>query len=192
MNKQIKHSIDAALNAKAEAGAKKPDASSEMSAAAAIDTLADIAKRSINLFRIYAEQLKTDDGYQVIDPRTVASTFQEFFQKAAMDPAPMIKEQCALWSDLALLWQRTAARVLSNTPAEPVIAPAKQDKRFKNELWVRKSVLRLHAKQFYLLCRAIFKSSVRQRQWHRSTHPAQDAILYTPVCQCVVTDQLCR
>ena len=85
MNKQIKHSIDAALNAKAEAGAKKPDASSEISAAAAIDTLADIAKRSINLFEIYTERVKSDDGYQVMDPRTVASTFQEFFQKAAIN-----------------------------------------------------------------------------------------------------------
>ena len=186
MNKQIKHSIDAALNAKAEAGAKKPDASSEISAAAAIDTLADIAKRSINLFRIYTERVKSDDGYQVMDPRTVASTFQEFFQKAAIDSGSMVKQQCELWADLGLLWQRTAARVLSNTPVEPVIEPAKQDKRFKNELWVQNPFFD-HAKQWYLLWSRFFEFVRSCRQWHRSTHPAQDRILYTPVCQCVVT-----
>ena len=137
MNKQ--QTIDVkALGARIETGAKKDvGASLEMSVATAIDTLADIAKRSTNLFRIYTERLKGDDGYQVIDPRTVASTFQEFFQKAAVDSGSIVKQQCELWVDLGVLWQRTAARVLSNTPLEPVIEPAKQDKRFKNELWVQ-------------------------------------------------------
>jgi polyhydroxyalkanoate synthase subunit PhaC len=160
MNKQAKQSFDVALDAKTEAGAKKnPDASQEMPVAAAIDTLADIAKRSTNLFRIYAEQLKSDDGYQVIDPKTVASTFQEFFQKAAVDPASIVNQQCELWTDLGLLWQRTATRILSNTPVEPVIEPAKQDKRFKNELWVQNPFFD-HVKQSYLLWARFVESSV--------------------------------
>src|SRR5215831_983882 len=90
----------------------------EMPAAVVIDTFADIAKRSVNLFRMYTERLERDDGYRVMDPRTVASTFQEFFQKAAVDPASIAKQQLGLWSDLALLWQRTATRVLLNSEVE--------------------------------------------------------------------------
>jgi hypothetical protein len=68
MNKHAKQSINVkALDPKTETAAKKdPGASPEMSIAGAIDTLADIAKRSTNLFRIYTEQLRSDDGYQVI------------------------------------------------------------------------------------------------------------------------------
>ena len=90
-----------------------------------------------------------------MDPRTVASTFQEFFQKAAVDPGSLVKQQCELWADLGLLWQRTATRMLSNTPVEPVIEPAKQDKRFRNELWVQNPFFD-HAKQWYLLWSRFF------------------------------------
>ena len=43
----------------------------------------------------------------------IEATFQQLLQQAVADPAPIIKEQLALRSDLALLWQRTAARALS-------------------------------------------------------------------------------
>jgi polyhydroxyalkanoate synthase subunit PhaC len=115
-----------------------------------IDTFTDIGKRSSNLFKLYSEKAQTDDGYQVIDPRTVTATFQEIVQKIAADPTPIIKEQAALWSDLALLWQRTAGRILFNSPADPVIAPIRQDKRFRNESWVDNPLFD-YVKQFYLL-----------------------------------------
>ena len=122
--------------------------------------LKDIADRSNDLGRLYAERLKSDDGYQVIDHRTVASTFQELLQKAVADPAPIIREQLALWSDLALLWQRTAARALFNAEVEPVIEPARQDKRFRSELWTQNPYFD-YAKQSYLLMSRFFQSSVR-------------------------------
>src|SRR5262249_30755912 len=116
----------------------------------AIDNLADIAKRSGELIRLHAEKLKTDDGYQVIDSRTVAATFQELTQKAVLNPAPLIKAQFAFWSDMTALWQRTVTRVLSGAPAEPVIAPSSQDKRFKDERWTEHAYFDFW-KQYYLL-----------------------------------------
>jgi polyhydroxyalkanoate synthase subunit PhaC len=149
----------------------------EMPAAVVIDTFADIAKRSVNLFRMYTERLERDDGYRVMDPRTVASTFQEFFQKAAVDPASIAKQQLGLWSDLALLWQRTATRVLLNSQVEPVIEPAKQDKRFKNERWAENPVFD-HIKQWYLLWSRFFQSSVHAIEGV-DPHTRQKAEFYT-------------
>jgi polyhydroxyalkanoate synthase len=123
------------------------------------ETLAAIASDSGELLRLYAERLQTDDGYQVIDQRTVASTFQELFQKAAAGPAPIMEAQVALWSDLVSLWQKTASRVLFNAPPEPVIEPSKQDKRFKNEAWVENPYFD-YVKQHYLLMSRFFQSSV--------------------------------
>jgi hypothetical protein len=76
----------------------------EMSTALVIDTFADIAKRSVNLLRMYAERLNGDDGYQVMDPPTVASTFQEFFQKAPWT-RNRFKQSVELWANLGLLCQ---------------------------------------------------------------------------------------
>src|SRR4051794_33826324 len=104
-----------------------------MLSADAIDALADIAKRTYRLADLYAERLKTDDGYQVIDPRTIAAAFQEFTRTGKVDPVRMVHEQFRLWADMGLLLQQTAACFLFNSRAEPVISPSPQDKRFKNE-----------------------------------------------------------
>jgi len=126
----------------------------------AIDALADIAKRTTQLVRLHAERLKSDDGYQVVDPRTVAATFQEFFQTAQADPAQLVKEQFRLWTDMTLLWQKTATRFLFNTPVEPVIAPGPQDKRFKSEFWIENCFFD-YLKQYYLLTSRYVQASVR-------------------------------
>jgi poly[(R)-3-hydroxyalkanoate] polymerase subunit PhaC len=141
---------------------KKTDRATEEKRAGkgAIETLTDITNRSATLFHLYIEKLKSDDGYQVIDPQTVTATFQDFAQKAVADPTPIIKEQFAFWTDLALLWQRTGLRMLYNMPAEPVIAPAKQDKRFKNEAWTANWFFD-YMKQHYLLLSRCLESSVR-------------------------------
>jgi polyhydroxyalkanoate synthase len=135
-----------------------PSAAPEAQSNAA-ETLKEILARSQELGQVYAERLQSDDGYQVIDQRTVTSTFQELLQKAAADPAPIIKEQLALWSDLTLLWQNTARRILFNTPVEPVIEPSRQDKRFKSELWTENPWFD-YLKQHYLLTSRFFQASV--------------------------------
>jgi polyhydroxyalkanoate synthase len=124
----------------------------------AVGALADIAERSKRLAETYAERLKTSDGYQVIDPRTVAATIQEFSQTAEADPARLVSDTFKLWADMGLLWQRTAARFLLQTPAEPVISPNPQDKRFKNELWID-NYLCDYIKQFYLLMSRYLQAS---------------------------------
>jgi polyhydroxyalkanoate synthase len=134
-------------------------AAAEPLSPAAIDALADIAKRTNRLARLSAEKLKADDGYQVIDPRTVAATVQEFARTAQVDPARLVQEHFTFWADLSLLWQRTATRLLLNAPADPVISPSPQDKRFKSELW-DDNYLYDYIKQFYLLTSRYLQASV--------------------------------
>src|SRR4051812_8668272 len=126
----------------------------------AVEALSEIVEGSNDLLQSYFERLKTDDGYQVIDQRTVTSTLQELFSKALAHPETILKEQMALWTDLASLWQNTAARMLFNKPAAPVIEPAPSDKRFKNEAWVENPYFDF-VKQYYLLMSRYLESSVR-------------------------------
>jgi poly[(R)-3-hydroxyalkanoate] polymerase subunit PhaC len=161
MNKPVKPATRSkARNQKlASATKNEPAVAEQVSGPKAAETLTDIAERSSRLFRLYAERLGTDDGYQVIDLRTVAAAFQQFAQNAAVDPAPIANAQLALWSDLALLWQRTTSRILFNAQVEPVIEPAQQDKRFKNEAWVANPFFD-YVKQSYLLLSRFCQSSV--------------------------------
>ena len=57
----------------AENGRPSPD---WMMSPGAFDALLGAVKSSDRLARIQAEKLKSDDGYRVIDPRTVAGTMQ--------------------------------------------------------------------------------------------------------------------
>jgi polyhydroxyalkanoate synthase len=125
----------------------------------AIDALADITKRTDRLVRLRAERLKSDDGFQVIDPKTVAATIQEFVQTAEVDPMRLVSEQVRLWSDMGLLWQQTAARFLFNIPSQPVISPGPQDKRFKNEAWTDNCYYD-YIKQCYFLMSRCLEGSV--------------------------------
>src|SRR5262249_13326762 len=128
--------------------------------AGAVETLTDITNRSANLFQVYSEKFSSDDGYQVIDLKTVTATFQEFISKAAVNPAPIIKEQISLYADLAMLWQRTSIRIFLIWPGDRVVVPPRQDKRSKNEagteIWYFAFV-----KHHYLLLPRCIESSFR-------------------------------
>jgi len=170
MNKPEKPTVQA--KPRENETAQKPEwvTTEKKATAGAVETLTDITNRSANLFQVYREKISSDDGFQVIDPKTVTATFQEIIPKAAMNPAPIIKEQISLCADLAMLWQRTSMRALFNMPAEPVIVPSKQDKRFKNEAWTENWYFD-YVKQHYLLLSRCIESSVRGvKDVDRHTH----------------------
>jgi polyhydroxyalkanoate synthase len=170
MNKPEKPTVQA--KPRENETAQKPEwvTTEKKTTAGAVETLTDITNRSANLFQVYREKISSDDGYQVIDSKTVIATFQEIIPKAAVNPAPIIKEQISLCADLAMLWQRTSMRALFNMPAEPVIVPSKQDKRFKNEAWTENWYFD-YVKQHYLLLSRCIESSVRGvKDVDRHTH----------------------
>src|SRR5262245_28011437 len=124
-----------------------------------VAALTDIAGRSGSLIDLYAGQLTAGSAGSPIDPQTVAATVQEFVRQARVNPLDLVRQQSTLSSDLALLWQRTAASLLTNTPSEPVIAPSKQDKRFKSDAWTKYAAFD-YLKQSYLLLARHFESAV--------------------------------
>jgi len=162
MNEPVKPAArSGARDGKIETAAKNESAAAEAAPGQTVEeALADMAKRSSNLLRLYHERLSTGDDYQVIDPRTVAATFQDMVQHATFDAASIAKEQSALWNDLTLLWQRTVSRIWFNTPAAPVIEPAKHDKRFKHEAWLDNPYFD-YTKQSYLLLSRYYEATMR-------------------------------
>ena len=70
------------------------------------------------------------------------SDFLEAATRLMLRPDQLVQAHARLWQDYLTLWHHTAQRMLGQA-AEPVIEPAKDDRRFKSEAW-QDPRLRLH------------------------------------------------
>lgn len=79
-------------------------------------------------------QFSGSDDFQVADPQVIAKAFFEAAGRIMADPTPLFEAQAQFWTDWMELWQRTARRTLGGQ-AIPVIAPPRDDRRFKDDDW---------------------------------------------------------
>ena len=89
----------------------------------------------------------------------LASDFMRMTQHVLANPLALVETQTEFWQDYLTLWQRTAQRMLG-LEAEPVIAPAKDDRRFKHEQWSENAAFDF-IKQSYLLSARCLHNTVR-------------------------------
>jgi len=94
------------------------------------------------------------------DPMGVGHAFLEMTARMMADPAKLMKAQMTLWQDYLTLWQRTTQRLLGQE-AEPVISPAKDDRRFKDSAWDENTLFDF-IKQSYLLSARWMQSTVNE------------------------------
>src|SRR5688572_909536 len=84
-----------------------------------------------------------------VDTAAVAEAFTSLWTKMFENPAHLFEAQAQLWQSYLGLWQHALART-SGASAEPVVAPERGDKRFRDEAWAENGVFDL-IKQSYLL-----------------------------------------
>ena len=89
----------------------------------------------------------------------LANDFMRMTQHVLTNPLALAETQTEFWQDYLTLWQRTAQRMLG-LEAEPVIAPAKDDRRFKHEQWSENAAFDF-IKQSYLLSARCLHNTVR-------------------------------
>ncbi|NYZ11200.1 class I poly(R)-hydroxyalkanoic acid synthase [Azospirillum sp. RWY-5-1] len=102
------------------------------------------------------------DGKSVpssLDPMGVGHAFLEMTARMMADPAKLMKAQITLWQDYMTLWQHTTQRLMGQDP-NPVIAPAKDDRRFKDSAWDENTLFDF-IKQSYLLTARWMQSTVQ-------------------------------
>lgn len=93
------------------------------------------------------------------DPLNIGATFVELTSKMMADPAKVVKAQMSLWQDYMSLWQTTTNRMMGQQ-VDPVISPARDDKRFKDAAWEENDVFN-YMKQSYLLAARWLQETVR-------------------------------
>ncbi len=119
----------------------------------------DIAERSQKLLQDFAEKYKAD-GPQPADPLRLTQTFMDFTAKMLADPNRLLQAQMELWQQYMNLWQVTAQRMMGQK-VEPVVEPAKGDKRFNDPAW-KDEVVFDYLKQSYLLTARWLQHTVKE------------------------------
>ncbi len=137
----------------------KPDAAPVVDTEKMQAAFHDIAERSQKLLQEFAEKYQSA-APQPADPMHIIGAFQEFTAKMLADPSKVVAAQVELWQEYMKLWQVTAQR-LAGQKVEPVVEPAKGDKRFNDPAW-KDEVVFDYLKQSYLLTSRWAQGALKQ------------------------------
>ncbi len=101
--------------------------------------------------QLYSERTEPAEPDSTAQPtfEQIAKTFTEIGQTFADHPDKLLQAQYELWQGHARIWQNAWRRFLGET-VEPVVEPARSDRRFKDHDWERNQVFDF-LKQSYLL-----------------------------------------
>jgi polyhydroxyalkanoate synthase len=133
-----------------------------MDPAAWSQAMARIAEQSQRLVADFVQRNQFQNGPGAnsgsMDPMAIGRAFLEMTARLMSDPAKLMEAQLSLWQDYMNLWQSTAKRMMGQE-TDPVIAPAKDDRRFKDAAWQDNQVFDF-VKQSYLLTARWLQSTV--------------------------------
>jgi polyhydroxyalkanoate synthase len=141
--------------AKTDPVALKPFADPEEVALALQDSaafaanMAAVAERAQAVWAKYAEANAVDRHPMHADPFNVMPAFTELMQSWAEHPKEMGDALMRLWLQQAELWRRSMLK-MAGLNEEPLVEPARGDRRFNDEDWSRNAVFDW-IKQSYLL-----------------------------------------
>ena len=133
-----------------ETGKAEPDAAERV---AALQRIGEKSRRVVELW------LGQGRGGGLPVSQDLANDFLALGQRLLANPMAMVETQAQFWQDYLPLWQRTAQKLLGQE-TEPVIEPAKDDRRFKHEQWSENAAFDF-IKQSYLLSARCLHGTVK-------------------------------
>ncbi|MBB1487026.1 class I poly(R)-hydroxyalkanoic acid synthase [Oceanospirillum sediminis] len=122
--------------------------------------LADIVSKANTQYQQLIEQLMTRQGMS--DPSLsilfdVSESLQKMAEQVAVNPMVVYEEQMNLWKSQIQLWQNVTRQLLGET-VEPVIEPAKDDRRFTDAEWAENALFDFIKQSYLLFARSIFNT----------------------------------
>jgi polyhydroxyalkanoate synthase subunit PhaC len=117
--------------------------------AALAESLAAAAEKSGKLIGEFAARHARSGAKLPTDELGLGKAFMELAAQMLANPSKMAASNLNLWWDYMSLWQGSMLRMMGAS-ADPVMVPAKSDKRFKHEDW-QEHFLFDYIKQSYLI-----------------------------------------
>jgi polyhydroxyalkanoate synthase subunit PhaC len=136
-----------------------------------------VGMQSQQLLRDFMKRQSAKTGNEPRDPLNLTGTFMELLRGMVADPAVVMQAQFQLWRDYMGLWERTAQRMMGGD-AEPVVAPAAGDKRFKDKDWEENQIFNF-IKQSYLLTANWMQDTVAKVDGKRDPKSQKRIAFYT-------------
>jgi polyhydroxyalkanoate synthase len=112
-----------------------------------------------------------------LDPLNITSAFTELLRSMVADPSAIMEAQFQLWNDYMGLWERTARKMMGGE-VEPMVAPAKGDKRFLDRDWQENQIFDF-IKQSYLLTSNWMQETVAKADEKLDPHTKKRIEFYT-------------
>ncbi len=123
-------------------------------------TMGQIAERSQKLVAEFVARQHAKPSIGMGDPLNITQAFLDMTARLMSNPGQMVQAQMTLWQDYMTLWQNTTRRMLGQ-PAQPVVTPSAEDRRFKDAAWDDSYVFD-YLKQSYLLTARWIQETVKQ------------------------------
>ncbi|WP_051227474.1 class I poly(R)-hydroxyalkanoic acid synthase [Oceanospirillum beijerinckii] len=122
--------------------------------------LTDIVTKANTQYQQLIEQLMSRQGMS--DPSLsilfdVSESFQKMAEQISTNPMAVYEEQMNLWKSQIQLWQNVTRQLLGET-VEPVIEPAKDDRRFNDSEWAENALFDFIKQSYLLFARSIFNT----------------------------------
>ncbi len=140
--------------------------------------LGELAERSQKLVQDFLARTAASGAPEAdgdVDPGGIGRAFLEMTQSMMSDPQKMVEAQTQLWQSYMQLWSNTTRRMLAQE-AEPVAAPVKGDKRFRDAEWSENFVFD-YIKQSYLLAGQWLMHNVEDTEF-RDDHTREKVNFY--------------
>ncbi|MDT8344840.1 MAG: class I poly(R)-hydroxyalkanoic acid synthase [Thermohalobaculum sp.] len=141
----------------------KPTAAEIAEAKALAERLQKLVGRSQKVWAQSLERSLDDMTTLKPDPLNTAPAMARLAYDYIDHPQKFIEASMAFWTGQADLWARTWARTLGEEKVPPLIQPARNDKRFKDEVWEQNPFFD-HLKQSYLLTANWLKNSLEKAE----------------------------
>jgi polyhydroxyalkanoate synthase subunit PhaC len=113
-------------------------------------TMAAVAEQSQRMVSDFLARQTSGEPAGNSDPLNIGGAFLEMASRLMANPASLMQAQMSLWQDYMSLWQQAATRFMGGETPDPMIAPAADDRRFKDQAW-NENVVFDFIKQSYLL-----------------------------------------
>lgn len=115
-----------------------------------VQNLAEATQRGQEIWSRMAEAKAKDEHPLHSDPLNVSPVFSELAKEMMAHPETIAEKSMELWTQQAELWRRSMMSWMGAERPEPVVAPQRGDKRFKDDQWQENQVFD-YLKQSYLL-----------------------------------------